>query len=66
MNRIADAVIALQEREDVTLPALRRQLAETKKGIKNMLNAIQMGVLTSSTKGRLEALAQSVQCVLAV
>lgn len=56
MNRIADAVIAMQEREDVTLPALRRQLEDVEKGIENMLNAIQMGVLTSSTKERLEAL----------
>ncbi len=56
MNRIADKIVAMQDEENVTLPALRRQLADTEKGIENMLNAIQMGVLTSSTKDRLEAL----------
>ena len=33
-----------------------KQLKETELGITNMLNAIQMGILTSSTKERLEAL----------
>ena len=56
IDRIADAVIALQEREDPTLPALNRQLAECEKAIENMLNAIQMGILTESTKERLEQL----------
>lgn len=46
----------MQEREDVTIPALRRQLAETEKGIENMLNAIQQGIFTASTKQRLEEL----------
>ena len=56
INRIADSIIAMQEREDGTIPALHKQLAETEKRIENMLNAIQMGVLTSSTKSRLESL----------
>ena len=43
-------MIALQEREDPTLPALNHQLAECEKAIENMLNAIQMGILTESTK----------------
>lgn len=41
ITRIIDALLAMQEQEDVTIPALRRQLAETEKGIENMLNAIQ-------------------------
>ena len=56
INRIAEAIVALQEQEDTTLPAMRQQLQECEKGIENMLNAIQMGVLTSSTKERLEKL----------
>lgn len=56
INRIIDALLAMQEREDVTIPALRRQLAETEKGIENMLNAIQQGIFTASTKQRLEEL----------
>ena len=56
INRIIDALLVMQEREDVTIPALRRQLAETEKGIDNMLNAIQQGIFTASTKQRLEEL----------
>ncbi len=39
-----------------TCPSTKKQLKETEVGITNMLNAIQMGILTSSTKERLEAL----------
>ena len=56
INRIAEAIVALQEQEDTTLPAMRQQLAECEKAIENMLNAIQMGILTVSTKERLEKL----------
>ena len=56
VNRIADAIVALQDKEDTTIPALREQLKECEKGIENMLNAIQMGILTASTKTRLEEL----------
>ena len=56
INRIAEAIVALQEREDTTLPAMQAQLAECEKAIENMLNAIQMGILTTSTKERLEKL----------
>ena len=56
INRIADAIIELQDKEDTTLPAMRQQLQECEKAIENMLNAIQMGVLTPSTKERLEQL----------
>lgn len=56
IGKIIDALLAMQEREDVTIPALRRQLTETEKGIENMLNAIQQGIFTASTKQRLEEL----------
>ncbi len=46
----------LQNQESTDLPIYEKQLKETEVGITNMLNAIQMGILTSSTKGRLEAL----------
>ena len=46
----------LQNTEDNTLPLLRKQLADTNRGIENILNAIQQGILTSSTKERLEEL----------
>ena len=56
ISRIAEAIVALQEKEDTSLPAMRQQLTECEKAIDNMLNAIQMGVLTASTKERLEKL----------
>lgn len=56
ISRIADSIIALQESEDTTIPALKKQLADAERGIENMLNAIQQGILTSSTKERLETL----------
>ena len=54
--QIADKLVELQNTEDDTLPLLRKQLADTNRGIENMLNAIQQGILTSSTKERLEEL----------
>lgn len=38
------------------MPLLEKHLKGTETGIQNMLNAIQTGILTSSTKKRLEAL----------
>ena len=54
IDRIAAAIVSLQEREDTTLPAMRFQLAACEKAIDNMLNAIQQGIITASTKERLE------------
>ena len=56
MNAIIAKVMALQNQESTDLPIYEKQLKETEVGITNMLNAIQMGILTSSTKERLEAL----------
>ena len=46
----------LQSKENTTIPVLREQLKECEKGIENMLNAIQAGILTPSTKERLDQL----------
>ena len=56
IERIADALLKMQEQEDTTIPAMQAQLKECEKAIENMLNAIQSGILTESTKGRLEQL----------
>ena len=56
MNAIIAKVMELQNQESTDLPIDEKQLKETEVGITNMLNAIQMGILTSSTKERLEAL----------
>lgn len=53
---IADTVMDIQGQESSILPALRKQLEETERGITNMLNAIQMGVINASTKERLDEL----------
>lgn len=56
IGRIAQALVALQEKENAILPALRQQLTDTKQRISNMLNAIEQGVVTSTTKQRLTEL----------
>ena len=67
VDRIAEAIVFLQEQENTTLPAMRQQLSECEKAIENMLNAIQAGILTSSTKERLEKLeAQREELKLAI
>ena len=58
IDRIADAMVTMQAKEDTTIPALQQQLRACEKGIENILNAIQMGILTVSTKERLEQLEQ--------
>ena len=53
MERLIDTLMELQKKESTDLPLLKKQLAETEKGINNMLNAIQTGIFTPSTKQRL-------------
>jgi len=45
-----------QMKENTNIPQLKKQLSETEKAIDNILNAIQKGVFTSSTKQRLKEL----------
>ena len=56
IDAIAAEVMELQDQENTTLPLLEKQMREVENGIENMLNAIQAGVLTNSTKLRLEKL----------
>jgi DNA invertase Pin-like site-specific DNA recombinase len=56
--RIADMLYDYSKQESTTLPYLKKQFADVEKGIDNILNAIQMGIFTSSTKTRLEELEQ--------
>ena len=56
---IVDTALELQSRESSSLSLLMQQLEETTKAINNMLNAIQQGVLTSSTKQRLDELEET-------
>ena len=56
ISQLADKLVELQNAEDTSLPLLRKQLDDVSRGIENMLNAIQQGILTISTKERLEEL----------
>jgi DNA invertase Pin-like site-specific DNA recombinase len=56
---IVKAVMDVQKRENTTLPMLKKQLSDAERGIENMLNAIQQGILTPSTKQRLDTLEES-------
>ena len=56
VENLADKVLVYQSKENTALPMLQKDLRDVEKGIDNMLNAIQQGIITDSTKQRLEAL----------
>ncbi len=56
IEAIVSMLMDLQNRESNSLPLYEQQLRETETAIQNMLNAIQQGILTKSTKARLEEL----------
>ena len=56
IEAIVSMLMALQEQDNVNLPLYEKQLVEADNAIQNLLNAIQQGILTKSTKGRLEEL----------
>ncbi|WP_156990959.1 recombinase family protein [Caproicibacter fermentans] len=59
MNDLTDTLVEFQKRENTTLPLLKKRLIETEKGIENILNAIQQGIFTQSTKQRLDELEET-------
>ena len=56
IEAIVSMLMDLRDRENVNLPLYEQQLRETDTAIQNLLNAIQQGILTKSTKSRLEEL----------
>lgn len=56
MERITDRLLELQGEESYDLKLLDQQLKQTEQRIENMLNAIEQGIVTASTKRRLSAL----------
>lgn len=52
---IADSTVAYNERreQDGQLGVLQEQLADNKRSIKNIMTAIEQGIITDTTKGRL-------------
>lgn len=59
INEVADKVFAAQSKESTVIPQIKKQLAETEKAINNMINAIEQGIITASTKERLQELEQT-------
>lgn len=55
VNYIVDRCMIIQEREIDKSPAkgLRHELAETEKALKNVMTAIEAGIITATTKNRL-------------
>lgn len=56
ISEISDKVIKLQGRENTALPLLNERLAEVKRRIENLVNAMEMGIVTKSTKEHLDEL----------
>ena len=53
---IVSMLMDLQDRDNVNVPLYEQQIREVDTAISNLLNAIQQGILTRSTKERLEEL----------
>lgn len=58
IESIADTALAELNKENVMIPALKKQLADTERGINNLIDAIQQGIFSASTKQRLDQLEQ--------
>lgn len=56
MERITNRLLELQGEESYDLKLLDQQLKQVENRLENMLNAIEQGVITASTKQRLSAL----------
>lgn len=56
INQLIEALLEYQELENTDLKFLQQQLLKTNKKIDNMLNAIEQGIITDSTKQRLQEL----------
>ena len=56
IEAIVSMLMDLQDRDNVNVPLYEQQLREAETAISNLLGAIQQGVLTRSTKERLEEL----------
>ncbi len=59
IEQFSSLAFETQNESSSELPLLRKQLAEAEKGIENMLDAIQMGIKTDSTLGRLTELEET-------
>ena len=56
IERLIDLVMEAQQQENTRLPVLKEQLRDTEKRLANLLEAIEQGILTPTTKQRLDEL----------
>ena len=56
IEHLTDLILEAQGRESTRLPVLKEQLRDTEKRLSNLLEAIEQGILTSTTKQRLDEL----------
>lgn len=56
INRIADAILVMQEQGDTMTPVLKQQLQQCEAEIRNVMKAIRQGIITETTKECLEDL----------
>ena len=56
LGKIADAVVAETKKESPAILAMNVELADTQLKLKNIMNAIESGIFTESTKSRLDEL----------
>ena len=56
IDRIANAIVVMQEQEDTMTPVLKQQLQQSETEIRNVMKAIRQGIITDTTKECLEDL----------
>ena len=56
LDKIADKIVALLDEDNKVIPLLEAQLKEVRKSIDNVMKAIEAGIITRSTKAKLEQL----------
>jgi DNA-directed RNA polymerase subunit M/transcription elongation factor TFIIS len=56
IDRLADAVLELFNKENVVIPFLKKQLADIEKKINNLVDAIENGITSATTQRRLAEL----------
>jgi hypothetical protein len=56
IDYLTDRIFKLQGEENPRIPLLKTQLAETEKKLSNVMNAIEQGIITPTTKERMTQL----------
>lgn len=56
VEQLADRLYEMQGEESAYLQSLRKSLSETQKSLSNVMKAIEQGIITETTKARLEEL----------